>query len=343
MYDFMAGSMVDRTRGAPDLGTPVRPDQRKRYGYRIERQTTTVNDMSQPAVALIAVPGRRTRTVELAVEIERRGFTGIWCPSMGDCMALCQDIAHGTSTITMATSIQPIYLRHALDLGGHAAYLHEISEGRFRLGLGVTHQMVHNRLGVTVGKPLEDMRDYVAGLRRAEKTAGPLPPIVLATLRDRMLDLSLEISEGAVWANAAFSDMARAVARIPTPRRDGGFVVANMIPTVIDNDIAAAMAVNRRTMITYVQAPNYRNYWKLAGYVEEMEAIEAALAAGNREGLTDLMSDVWLNDATLAGPADAVRERLDAWADLGVTPIVVPSAVSGGQMAAMDALFATYA
>ena len=104
----------------------------------------------------------------------------------------------------MATSIQPIYLRHALDLGGHAAYLHEISDGRFRLGLGVTHHMVHNRLGVTVGKPLEDMREYVVGLRRVEKSAGPLPPIVLATLRDRMLDLSLEISEGAVWANAAF-------------------------------------------------------------------------------------------------------------------------------------------
>ena len=37
-------------------------------------------------------------------------------------------------------------------------------------------------------------------------------------------------------------------------------------------------AVNRRTLSFYVTLPNYRNYWKEAGYVEEMEAIEKAVA-----------------------------------------------------------------
>ena len=54
-----------------------------------------------------------------------------------------------------------------------------------------------------------------------------------------------------------------------------------MIPTVIDDDRAAAAAINRRTLTGYVALPNYRNYWKAAGYVEEMEAIEAAIAAGS--------------------------------------------------------------
>ena len=35
-----------------------------------------------PAVSLAAVPGRRLRTIELAKEIERRGFPGIFGPSL---------------------------------------------------------------------------------------------------------------------------------------------------------------------------------------------------------------------------------------------------------------------
>jgi len=35
-----------------------------------------------PAVTLVAVPGRRRRTIEIAQEIERRGFAGIYSPSM---------------------------------------------------------------------------------------------------------------------------------------------------------------------------------------------------------------------------------------------------------------------
>ena len=34
-----------------------------------------------PAVSLAAVPGRRAGTVELAADIERRGFAGLYCPS----------------------------------------------------------------------------------------------------------------------------------------------------------------------------------------------------------------------------------------------------------------------
>jgi hypothetical protein len=56
-----------------------------------------------------------------------------------------------------------------------------------------------------------------------------------------------------------------------------------MIPTVIDEDIEAARAINRRTLTGYVSLPNYRNYWRAAGYEEEMTAIEAALAAGDKD------------------------------------------------------------
>ena len=171
--------------------------------------------------------------------------------------------------------------------------------------------------------------------------AGPLPPIVLATLRDKMVQLSVEISEGAVWANASRSRMAHSISLMADVHTE--FFVGNMIPTVISDDREAAAAVNRKTLSGYVALPNYRNYWKSAGYVEEMEACETAIANGNREALATAMSDSWLSDATLYGTASEVRDGVEAWFDAGVTtPIIVPSATDGGQLRAVELLFEAY-
>ena len=98
--------------------------------------------------------------------------------------------------------------------------------------------------------------------------------------------------------------MADSLSVIPAEkRRDPDFLVANMIPTCISDDVEAAKAVNRRTLTRYTMLPNYRNYWKEAGYVEEMAAIETAIAGGRQNDIPSLMSDRWLADATLFGPA----------------------------------------
>jgi alkanesulfonate monooxygenase SsuD/methylene tetrahydromethanopterin reductase-like flavin-dependent oxidoreductase (luciferase family) len=297
-----------------------------------------------PAISLAAVPGRRRQVVDIAAESERRGFTGIYCPSLGDAMGLCLSIAHVTSTIEFGTSVQPIYLQHPAQLGAQASFISEMSGGRFRLGIGVSHGPVHERLGAAVGKPLSDTRDYVAALRKGEKGSGPLPPIVLATLRDKMVDLSVEVSDGAVWANASRNDMPRSIGRIPADRRAAGFFVGNMIPTVIDDDRAAAADRNRATLTGYVALPNYRNYWKQAGYEEEMTAIEQAIAEGRRDDVPSYMSERWLSSCTLYGSVAEVREGVEAWFDAGVsTPILVPSSTSGGQLKAVEELFAAFA
>ena len=244
-----------------------------------------------PAISLAAVSGRRQQTLEIAAEIERRGFSGIYCPSMGDCVALCQSIASVTNEITFGTSVQPIYFRNPEDLAATAAFIHEISNGRFRLGIGVTHGPVHQRLGITPGKPLADIRDYVTAMEQAASHHGELPPIVLATLRRKMVELSVDIGAGAVWANASRNDFNNSVADIPDDVQNSDFFIGNMIPTVIDPDREAGAARNRKTLQGYVALPNYRNYWKQAGYVEEMEGIEAALNDGDRERVLTCMTD----------------------------------------------------
>jgi hypothetical protein len=90
--------------------------------------------------------------------------------------------------------------------------------------------------------------------------------------------------------------------------------------------------------------PNYRNYWKEAGYGDEMAAIEAAIAAGREAEIPTLMSDRWLADATLYGTAAQVRAGVAAWREAGVsTPILVPSSAAGNQLKAVEEVFAAFA
>src|SRR5690348_3442689 len=290
-----------------------------------------------PALSLVAVPGRRRTTLDIAKEAERRGFSGIYVPSIFGNMAQCTALALATERIAFATAIAPIYARTVEDFAMSAAYIHEVSGGRFRFGIGIAHAPSHIRMGVTPGKPLGDIRAFVARFR-SHDGIGALPPIVLAALRKRMVALSAEIAEGLIFANASRSHTAGSLSVIPAEKRaDPDFLVANMIPTCVSGDVDAAKAVNRRTLTRYTMLPNYRNYWKEAGYGDEMAAIEAAIAGGRQAEIPSLMSERWLADATLFGPAAAVRDGVAAWRDAGVTtPILVPSSVSGNQLKAVE-------
>jgi alkanesulfonate monooxygenase SsuD/methylene tetrahydromethanopterin reductase-like flavin-dependent oxidoreductase (luciferase family) len=296
-----------------------------------------------PALSLVAVPGRRHVTLDIAREAERRGFSGIYVPSIFGNMAQSTALALATERLVFGTAISPIYARTVEDFAQSAAYIHEISGGRFRFGIGVAHAPSHLRMGVVPGKPLTDTRSFVAKFRSYEGLGG-LPPIVLAALRKRMVALAGEIADGLIFANGSRSHMAESLSVLPAGKRtDPGFLVANMIPTCISDDIEAAKAVNRRTLTRYTMLPNYRNYWKEAGYIEEMNAIEAAVAAGREGEIPSLMSDRWLADATWFGPAAQVRAGVVAWRAAGVsTPIVVPSSAAGNQLKAVEEIFAAF-
>jgi alkanesulfonate monooxygenase SsuD/methylene tetrahydromethanopterin reductase-like flavin-dependent oxidoreductase (luciferase family) len=300
--------------------------------------------VTKPAVGLIAVAGRRRATLEMAQRLEREGFTGLYCPSPGDGLALCEALALSTREITFGTSIANIYTRHAFDYAQTAAVIHELSGGRFKFGVGVSHGPIHERLGIQPGRPLDDIRKFVGDVVAAAPQVGALPPIVLATLRRRMVELSAEIARGAVWANGARSHMAASLSHLPASvGSDPDFFIGNMVPTCIDDDRAAAAAVMRRTLASYVRLPNYQNYWIEAGYEEEMRAIRAALARGETQRVPELMSDRWLRDVTLFGSAADVREGVEAWLATGVrTLIVVASSTRGGQMVALEEMIRAF-
>ena len=172
-----------------------------------------------PALSLAAVPGRRRATLDLAREIERRGFAGIYCPSFGDGLGLCEALAlrdradpasaRASRTSTCATSRTTRRPRRSI---------HELSGGRFALRhrrLARTRARPPGREGRAAARPTSARSS--AGLRAAPRV-GELPPIVLATLRKKMIALAGEIGDGMVFANGARSHMARRRSRRCPPR-----------------------------------------------------------------------------------------------------------------------------
>ena len=296
-----------------------------------------------PAICIIATPNRRRAAVEVAQEAENRGFAGIYIPSPFGNMSFCEALAWNTTRIPFGTAIAPIYQRTMEDFAQSAAFMHEISGGRFKLGIGIAHGPSHVRMGVTPGKPLGDTRNFIEKYHSYDKL-GAMPPVVVATLRQKMIQLAGELGQGLIFANASLQHTPTSLSVLPAAQRTGGdFFIGNMIPTCISDDIEAAKAINRRTLNGYAFLPNYRNYWKEAGYREEMEAIELCIAEKRNDDIPKYLHDRWLADCTLFGPAAKVRDGVEAWRAAGVhTPVIVASSAAGNQMKALEEDFSTF-
>ncbi|MEJ7925348.1 LLM class flavin-dependent oxidoreductase [Sphingobium sp. AN641] len=288
------------------------------------------------------VIGNRRQMIELAKEIERRGFPLISTPSSCDCVAMSQSMLEATRSVTVMAAVQPIYHRVAVSLAETGAHLHELSEGRFRLGIGVSHDLSNRIYHVQPGQPLEDCRAYVAQMRAAVEWTGPQAPIVMAALRNRMFDLAVEIADGVFMSRACRRYLAHQVARVPAERREQGFFVGNSIPVVIDDDPQVAFDVMRHSQAFYLGLANYRNYWRAVGYVEEMDAIEAALSKGERDRIPALVSEEWLRNITLFGTPATVREGIEAYFAMGIMPVISPVLREASANAHYESVFALY-
>ena len=170
-----------------------------------------------------------------------------------------------------------------------------------------------------------------------------MPPIILAALRKRMVALAAEIAEGLVFANGSLphAEVARRRAVDKAPRSE--FFDRQLLPVCISEDMGAAKALLRRRLVHYALLPNYRAYWKEAGYVDEMSAVEKTIADNRPDDIPKYLTDRWLADNTLFGPPAKVREGVEAWRAAGInTPVLVPNSVAGNQITALKELFTAF-
>lgn len=138
-------------------------------------------------IALAIVPGvgwdaEDVRAV--AREAEGAGFDAILTSEVNsDALATAQLMGAATERIQVGTWIANMYLRHSYACAQAAALISDATDGRFILGLGVSHGPVNDALGIAMADPVAYVRRYVSEYRAGCGGTGP-PPICLSDPHD---------------------------------------------------------------------------------------------------------------------------------------------------------------
>ncbi|HSJ51640.1 MAG TPA: TIGR03620 family F420-dependent LLM class oxidoreductase [Actinomycetota bacterium] len=254
--------------------------------------------------ALEALPAAEER--DAAAEIESMGYRAIWFPEAVESREVFSHaswLLSSTERVVIASGIANIWARDATAMANGWRMLTDAFEGRFLLGLGVSHASSVRRRGSSYVRPLSAMRDYLDAMDRVSSSA-PEPPgeprMVLAALGPRMLGLA---AERALGAHPYFVPVEHtAFAR---QRLGSGPVLAVEQTVVLESDPSEARAVGRQFAAGYLQSPNYANNLKRMGWTD---------ADVSGQG-SDAVIDAVVAWGDVDRIASRVRQHLDAGAD----------------------------
>lgn len=276
--------------------------------------------------------GRYRQKVEQLVAdaqaAERDGFTSIWVPQIpGDFDAFTMITLMGSATqrIELGTAVLPIQTRHPIAMAQELLSNQAVCEGRFTLGLGVSHQwVIEGQLGLPFERPAREMRNYLEVLNAALDGPGQVDvendgyrvhspmdvtdwspnPVVIAALAPVMLRVAGEHAAGTIlWLAderaigehvAPRITKAAAGAGRPAPRIVAGVPVALCPKDEVD---AARGWANR-----------------LLGHSEFCPSYQQLLDRGDAKNEGDMLA---------AGDESAILERLRAFRDAGTTDLAV--------------------
>jgi 5,10-methylenetetrahydromethanopterin reductase len=282
---------------------------------------------------------------------ESLGYGSIWIPEIAgrDALVTCALLAESTERIGLATGIVPLKSRGATLTAMGAATVAEVAPGRFRLGVGVGHvETVGPWFGRGAPPGVEeaegDLRT-IAALLRGERLEGgdhgrlrgvhhpAPPPLVLAALSPRMVEVSGRLADGLVvnWVTAArageLARMARA-ARADAGLPAEGFEVSCYVPVCVTEDAAAARLALARQVAAYGKLRAYARSMSACGFEDEVAEL-ATIGRGEEERVPAALLDA----LAAIGPADEVRARLAEFAAAGVEEIVIAPVPLPGEAA----------
>jgi len=239
--------------------------------------------------------------ISLAQQSEKLGYGAIWIPDMAgeDPFVTVAALAAETSEIKLATGIANIYIRSPLAMAGSRSALNKLSGDRLILGLGVSHkEIVSGWLKMDYGKPLSTMSLYLDALKPLV-TDPENGMIVLAALREKMLALSAQKSDGAHPYLTTPEHTAKA-REIMGP----GKFLAPEQKIILETDPSIARAVARKNLAMYLAIVNYRNSFLEFGFNQDDFAdggsdrlIDALVAWGDETKIMKHLEAHWDNGA----------------------------------------------
>jgi probable F420-dependent oxidoreductase len=230
-----------------------------------------------------------------ARRVDELGYTTLWVPeTVGrEPFALLAALAGETRRLVLGTSVVSIWGRDAQATRMGAMTLAEATDGRFALGLGVSHPHLAEKLrGHRFERPLTRMREYLAAYRSAiyrgpmPPAGTPEPPVLVAALRERMTDLAATDADGAFPYLVTAERVAWMRARLDAAAPDRRALLAVTLPVVLAE--ADGRDAARAYLKPYLRTPTYQASWELQGFAaEDWEApgsdrlVDAMVAIGN--------------------------------------------------------------
>jgi alkanesulfonate monooxygenase SsuD/methylene tetrahydromethanopterin reductase-like flavin-dependent oxidoreductase (luciferase family) len=260
-----------------------------------------------------------------------------------DSFTMAAALAMLTERVTLGVAVAPIYHRSPASMAQATATVDDISGHRFRLGLGVGHRATMGGWhGQEIGKPVEEMREYMAIVRAILAGESPPPgkrwtstfaftgfepradiPIYQAALSPAMLRLAGEIADGVVlWAcpsdyvsEVVVPQVAAGRARAGKPLE--GFEVLPAIPSAVGGDRRAALDGIRSELHRYFGLPFYRTMFEAAGFAGDLAAYDAA--APDREAQKLAISEDFIEGLCAVGDEAVLRRTVERYRDAGAT------------------------
>lgn len=289
------------------------------------------------SIALTPMETRREVIVEMACRAERLGYEVFMLPEGWgfDSTVLLAEIATKTSKINLVAGILSIWGRTPGQIAMAASTLHELSGGRFILGLGAStpllaegfHDVDFNRPARALEATLRGVRNLLSGGRAIlgeNRTARPLRlmtgpadvPIWIGALGPKTIDLTTRAADGWIPVYATFDHLSTVRPDLASIRAEAGEMTAPLLitcgPTVGIGDPAKAEA-----MLAYylcAMGDGYANFVSAQGYSDEVAALRAA---NPKPSLSEYdfptESRVLLDQLVVSGEPDAVRHGLLKW------------------------------
>lgn len=223
--------------------------------------------------ALTAVPASLGRPT--AQRVEAAGFPTLWYPEgMGvrESFSNAAVLLGATDEILIASGIANVWARDAIAAASASRTLNDSFDGRFLLGLGVSHPpQVDPRGTTTYLKPVAKMREYLGQIERGafdspdgEESDEPPVQTIIAALRPAMLEVARDLSLGAHPYLVPVEHTVRARAVMGA---DPILAVEHKVVIAADADEARDRA--RGAIGWYLSIENYRRNLLWLGYSED--------------------------------------------------------------------------
>lgn len=295
-----------------------------------------------------------TEVAAAAARAEDLGFDAVAVTeSTGNPFLAAAEAATATDRARIATGIALALPRTPMDVAYTAWDLQALAGGRFALGLGSqVRAHVERRFGAAFERPAARMREHVLALKAifaAWETGGDLrfegefwshtlmppnfrphdhghgaPPVLLAAVRERMLEVTGEVADGLLGHAFQTADVLR---EITLPALDRG--LARSGRTRADVEVTAGIFVAlddaewegvRRRVAFYGSTPGYRHVLDHHGLGSLFDALHACSRERRWAEMPGLVDDDVLalfavRADTPQAAAAGIRARLDGLAD----------------------------